>query len=143
MDAVTRILFLMILVVVAVLTVTSLPTLADEHMAGQRLMIHMMAGGSLVVAMPLFALLFLRRVLSPYRSDRIQRVGFWVLLVAATVSILCVLLSMMPLLSTEAMQTSMSVHGYAGFVAAAALVLLVVGSLRWRNMQSMRSTTPG
>ena len=142
-DWLNRILLIVISVVVATLTLTSLPTFFEEHMEGQRLMIHMMAGGTLVFALPLFGMLFLGRVISPTRSTGLQRLGFWLLIVGALVAITSVLLCMMPLLSTEQMERWMSVHGYAGLATVPGLLLLVIGGVRWRRMQATRSATPG
>ena len=138
-----RILLVVITIVVAVLTITALPTLDDHHMAGTRLMIHMMAGGSLVVAMPVFALLFLSRAISPQRSAILQRWGFWIMVLAATVSIGSVLMCMLPVLSTEQMHQWMVIHGYAGFTTGAALLLLGLGCLQWRRISATRSSTAG
>ena len=142
-DWLFRILVGVITVVVATLTISALPTLADHHMEGQRLMIHMMAGGTLVFAVPAFALLFLGRAISPLRSGGLQRFGYWLLIVASLIAITSVLLCMLPLLSTEQMEQWMTLHGYAGFATVPALLLLVIGSVRWRRMQAIRSGTPG
>lgn len=143
LDWLNRILLTTILVVVAALTITSLPTFFQEHMEGQRLMAHMMAGGGLVFTIPLFAFFSLGRVISGNRSNGLQRLGFWLLILATLIAMSSVLLCMMPLLSTQQMHRSMSVHGYAGLTTVPALLLLVIGSFRRRRMQAMRSDTPG
>ncbi len=143
MNWLIRILLVVIAIVVAVLTITALPTLDDKHMAGTRLMIHMMAGGSLVAAMPVFAILFLSRAISPQRSAILQRWGFWLMILAATLAIGSVLMCMLPLLSTEQMHRWMVIHGYAGFATGAALLVLGLGCLQWRRISATRSSTPG
>ncbi len=140
---ITRILILVIALAVGVLTATSLPTLMDHHMAGRGLMLHMMAGGALVFVMPLFALFFLAQAISPARSGGLQRLGFWLLVATTLTAIASVFLCMLPLPSTEQMHELMMVHGYAGFATVPALVLLVLGALRWRRIQATRSATPG
>lgn len=142
-DWLIRIAFFGIALLVAVLLVTSLPEWRAEHMSGQWLIVHMMAGGALVVATPLFGLIFLRRAISPLRSSWLQRCGFWLLLISAVLTISSVLLCMIPLLTTEQMRSWMTFHGYAGLAMVPALALLAIGGLRWRRIQSMRSATPG
>jgi magnesium-transporting ATPase (P-type) len=138
-----RVALAVIALAIAALTISSLPTLADHHMEGQRLMAHMFAGSVLVFAMPAFAILFLSRAIIPGRSAGLQRIGYWSLIVTSLIAIASVLLCMIPLLSTEQMVRWMTLHGYAGLATAPALLLLLVGSARWRRMKAMRSETPG
>ena len=142
-DWLNRILLAVICLVVLTLTLTALPTLSDHHMEGQRLMLHMMAGGTLVFAAPIFGLFFVGRAISPNRSVGLQRLGFWLLIVATLIAITIALLCMMPILSTEQMRAWMSIHGYAGFTTVPAVLLLLAGGVRWRRMHATRSATPG
>lgn len=139
----TRILLVVICLLVAVLIITSLPTWQHEPMLGQRLMLHMMMGGTLVFAVPLFGLLSISRVIAPERSTRMQRFGFWTLMLAALIAIASVLLCMLPLLATDQMHQTMTIHGYAGLATVPALLALGVGMAQWRRMKAMRSATPG
>ena len=139
----TRILLVVICMLVAVLILTSLPTWQHDPMLGQRLMLHMMMGSGLIFTVPLFGVLSISRVIHPQRSTRLQRIGFWMLMLTAMVVIASVLLCMMPLLGTEQMHQTMSIHGYAGLATVPALLALGIGAAQWRRMKAMRSTTPG
>lgn len=138
-----RLLLLALSLVVVVLAVTAGPALWDAHLSGNRLMLHMAASGGFVVGTPLVALWFLGRVITRGQSTRLQRVGFWVTVSAAVVTISTVFLCMLPLPSTTQMQQLMEVHGYAGFAMVPAVALLVIGTRRARRIQSTRSATPG
>ena len=141
---VDRIFLLVITILVAVLAGTALPgQLGGEHLGGLRLLAHMMASGALVFALPLFALYYLGRGISRFKSGGLQRLGFWTLILAGAVTITTMFLCMLPLPSTEQMHQLMLVHGYAGFTMVPALALLLLGAARWRRIQSTRSATPG
>ncbi len=142
-DWLFRILVGVITVVVATLTITSLPTLADQHMEGQRLMIHMMAGGTLVFAVPVFALLFLRAcdLTPPFR----RATAIWFLAADCGVA--------------DCDHQRAAVHAAAAVDRTDASMddaarlrwirnrsrIAVAGDwgVRWRRMQATRSATPG
>jgi membrane protease YdiL (CAAX protease family) len=139
-----RIFLLAITVFVAVLAATSLPVVLGEgHLDGLKLLLHMMASGGLVVVLPLYALHNLTRATNRKRSGGLQRLGFWLLMLAGLVSIGTMFLCMLPLASTEQMHQLVELHRYAGFAAVAAVVLLLIGTSRWRRIQATRSATPG
>ena len=140
---INRILLLLNCIAVALLFVTSLPALREQQMTGSTLMLHMMAGGSLVFALPVFALMFLGPAISLNRSARSQRLGFWLFILTGLVTISSVLLCMLPLLATEQMHFAMLVHGYAGLATVPALLIFVIGGLHRRRMTLTRSATPG
>lgn len=140
---INRILLLLNCIVVALLVVTSLPALIDQQMTGSTLMLHMMGGGTLVFALPLFALVFLGPAISLNRSVRSQRLGFWMFILTGLVAISSLLLCMLPLLATEQMHFAMLVHGYAGLATVPALLLFVMGGMHRRRMKLTRSATPG
>ena len=138
-----RILLLGILAVVTVLTITAFPVLAGYHLGGTMLLLHMMASGALVFALPIAGILWLSRALSNADSSRMQRWGFWLLLATGFATIATVFFCMLPYPSTDTMHQLIALHGWAGFAMVPAVVLLVVGSLRWRRNQLTRSATPG
>ena len=137
-------LFLVALVaIITVLTVTALPVLAGGHVAGPLLLLHMAASGALVFVLPLFALFYLGQCISRLKSDGLQRLGYWSLLVTGLLTIVTVFICVLPLPSTETMHELVAVHRYAGFAMVPAVVVLVIGASRWRRIQSTRSATPG
>ena len=72
-----RIFLAAITLIVTVLALTALPVLAGGHLEGYTLLMHMMASGMLVVALPLFSLIYLGRSISKHKSGGLQRLGFW------------------------------------------------------------------
>ncbi len=137
------ILLLGILVVVAVLTITAIPALAGHHLGGTMLLVHMMASGALVFALPVAGILWLTRALGDAESSSLQRWGFWLMITTGFATIATVFFCMLPYPSTDTMHQLIALHGWAGFAMVPAVVLLVVGSLRWRRIQLTRSATPG
>ncbi|QDT12453.1 hypothetical protein K239x_44630 [Planctomycetes bacterium K23_9] len=138
-----RILLLAIVVIVAVLTATALPVLAGHHLGGTMLLLHMMASGALVFALPAAAIVWLSRNINSATSDFIQRCGFWALIVTGFATIATVFFCMLPYPSTQTMHQLINWHGWSGFAMVPATVLLAIGSLRWRRIQATRSATPG
>lgn len=132
-----------IAVIITVLAVTALPALSGDHLEGSMLLVHMMASGALVVALPLFALYCLRQCLSRWTSHSAQRFGYWLLVFFGLITTATIFACMLPLPSTEQMKQLMQWHGYAGFAMVPAVALLLLGVWRWRRIQSTRSATPG
>ena len=96
---------------VAVLAATSLPVvIGGGHLDGLKLLLHMMASGGLVFALPLYALHNLTRAMNRQRSGGLQRLGFWLLILAGLVSIATMFLCMLPLASTEQMHQLVELH---------------------------------
>ena len=138
-----RIFLAAITLIVTVLALTALPVLAGGHLEGNTLLMHMMASGMLVVALPLFALIYLGRSISKHKSGGLQRLGYWSLVLAGLFAIATMFFCMLPLPSTGQMRLLIEWHGYAGFAMVPALLLLLVGVSRPRRIQSTRSATPG
>ena len=88
---------------VTILAATSAPVLFGGHLGGLRLLLHMMASGALVFALPLFALYWLGRSISRSNSGGLQRLGFWTLLLAGVLTIASMFACMLPIPSTEQM----------------------------------------
>ncbi|MDG2221320.1 MAG: hypothetical protein P8L85_08075 [Rubripirellula sp.] len=138
-----RLLLLALMLVVLALVATSVATLWGTALSGSTLMLHMTAGGALVVGMPLVAVWFLRRGVSRQMASAMLRCGYWLTVLAATVTIVTVFLCMLPLPSTEQMNDLMELHGYAGFAMVPAVALFLLAAVRSRRMKSTRSATPG
>lgn len=138
-----RIFLVALVAIIFVLTVTALPVLGGGHLEGPMLLLHMMASGALVIVLPLFALFYLGRSISRFKSGGAERLGFWSLLITGLLTIVTVFVCMLPLPSTETMHQLIAIHRYAGFAMVPAVVLLVLGASRWRRIQSTRSATPG
>ena len=97
----------------------------------------------MVIALPLFVLVYLPRSISRFASGSLQRLGFWSLVVTGLVTTATVFACMLPVPSTDQMRQLIQLHGYAGFAMVPAVALLLVGASRWRRIQSTRSATPG
>lgn len=138
-----RILLLAIVAIVAALTATALPVLAGHHLGGTVLLLHMMASGALVFALPAAGLFWLSRYLNQHASNTIGRWGFWLTIATGLATIGTVFACMLPYPSTDTMHQLIKWHGWAGFAMVPAVVLLLFGSLRWRRIQLTRSATPG
>ncbi|MDA9856762.1 hypothetical protein N9D23_01455 [Rubripirellula sp.] len=140
---VDRLLLLSLMLVVLALLATSAATLWGEALGGSTLMLHMTAGGALVVGMPLVALWFLRRGVIRQAANAMLRCGYWLTILTATATIITVFLCMLPLPSTDQMNELMELHGYAGFAMVPAVALFSLAVVRSRRMKLTRSATPG
>ena len=134
-----RFLILALIIVVAVLTVTSLPSLGGETLDGQTLLAHMMASGFLVIGLPIFAIVFLRYFSTGQRTSALQRLGYLGTVLAGLLTIVTVFLCMLPIPSTHEMHSLMALHGWAGFAMIPAIVLLLVGLRITRSASHPRS----
>ena len=132
-----------ILLVVLLLAATAIPSLRGEPLGGPVLLIHMMASGALVMALPLYAILFVWRHLDPIASAAMQRTGFWLVLLTGLVTTGTVFACMLPIASTDTMHKLIVWHGYAGFAMVPAVALLIWGVSRTRRIKSIRSAIPG
>ncbi len=110
--------------IVAVLLATSL---GGGPLHGKTLMVHMMVSGAMVFALPLFAVVWLPRMLDFESRIPILRAGFWALICTGFVTIVTMFVSMLPIAGTDDLHRLISVHGYAGFVSVGAAALFVVG----------------
>ena len=138
-----RLLIVGLTIVIVVLTATSLPALFGGELGGPMLLVHMMASGALVFALPIFALIWTWRNISRHKSGGIQRLGYWTLILSGLATITTVFLCMLPYPSTDQMHQLIHWHGYAGFAMLPTLVLFLLGTSRWRRMHEMRSETLG
>ena len=129
--------------IVALLTATAVPSLKGEPLGGTTLLLHMMASGALVFALPLYAMFYVWRHLNLSAATGIQRLGFWLVLVSGMITTATVFACMMPIASTETMHQLIAWHGYAGFAMVPAFAVLVLGVSRTRRIKSIRSVTPG
>lgn len=128
-----RICLVAVVAIVVVLTVTALPVLFGGHLEGQMLLLHMFASGALVFALPIFALLFLGRVINRTKSGGLQRLGFWTLVACGLLTIATVFMAMLPIPSTPQMHELLTVHGYAGFAMVPAAAALLFGISRYKT----------
>lgn len=138
-----RIFLVAITAAIAVLAATASPVLWGVHLGGMRLLLHMMASGVLVNALPLFGLWYLGRCINRMKSGGLQRLGFWSLIFTGVITIATMFACMLPIASTDQMHQLVDVHRYAGFAMVPAIVVLLLGVFRWQRIQSTRSATPG
>ena len=135
-----RLSLLALTVIIVVVALTSLPALFGGHLAGTILLLHMMASGALVVGLPIYALLYVWRNISRFKSAALERLGFWLLVLTGVLTIASIFLCMLPIPSTDELEQLIQFHGYAGFAMVPALAILLWGAAR---MKSTRSATPG
>lgn len=134
-----RFLLFALLVVVAALAVTSVPSLRGQTLGGGVLLAHMMASGVLVIGLPVFALAFLR-YFSPQRpTSGVQHLGYLATVATGLMTIVTVFLCMLPIPSTHQMHELMSIHGWAGFAMIPAIAVLLVGLRLTRSASHPRS----
>lgn len=138
-----RLLLIVVAVLVAALVVSSIPWFNGEPMSGRWLLLHMFASGALVTSLPLLAISCLWRNLRSRASGFTERLGYWWLVVAGLTTIGTVFLCMLPLPTTTQMHELMWAHSYAGFAMVPAVLLLAIGSARWRRIEARRSATLG
>ena len=136
-------LLLAILLIVIALAVTAVPSIQGEPLGGNMLLLHMMASGALVFALPIYALFFVWRHLNRASATATQRMGFWLLILTGLITTATVFACMMPIASTDTMHELISWHGYAGFAMVPAVFVLLWGVSRTRRMNATRSATPG
>lgn len=122
-----RLLITALLVIVAILTITSLPVLAGGHLGGKWLLAHMMASGAMVFALPAFGIAGLIRMLKKTQVPAPRKIGYWCLLVTGFFTIATVFFCMLPIPSTDQMHGLIFWHGLAGFAMAAAAVVFLIG----------------
>jgi hypothetical protein len=114
--------------------------LAVGHVRGWLLIGHMMAGGLFSVVLPLFLLAFAEAA----RFDRATRgplgnsekVIFWLAMIAGGVSLGTIVVTMVPLLGTHAIETMMTLHRYSGLV----MVVLAAPQVYIMNWQKRKQT---
>lgn len=114
--------FVALLVAVGVLFGTSLPTWVGGHLAGNRLLGHMMASGVVVVLLPLYGFLRWNGWLhAPPRSWAVT-IAFWMFVGTGFLTIASMFACMLPLPSTSAMRELIDLHGWLGSTMVVAAV---------------------
>lgn len=114
-------------------------------LAGWPLMVHMAGAGMLIVALPVAAVLwaqpsrfFVRGKAECSGSAQatqfvwVARLAFWILLATGFVNVMTMLLSMLPLLDTHALEQMLTLHRYTGLVVVIAVALHIYGGLLGR-----------
>lgn len=134
-----RILLIALVVVVAALTVTSLPALGGQTLQGPTLLAHMMLSGALVIGLPIFAIVFLRHFVAKEPQSRLQSLGYLVTIATGLVTIAAIFVCMLPIPSTDQMHSLMSVHLWAGFAMTPAIIALLLGIQATRSTSRPRS----
>ncbi len=116
-----------------VLTVTALPTLSGGHLNGNRLMIHMMASGVMVAALPIYGLTrLLPSSLAKFQS-RLAQVALRCLLLCGMLTIATMFACMLPVFSTSSMESLISTHGWLGYLTAIAALGVMATSFLSRR----------
>ena len=137
-----RLLITALLVIVAILTITSLPVIAGGHLGGKWLLAHMMASGAMVFALPAFGIAGMIRMLKKVQVSVLRKLGFWCLLVTGFFTIATVFFCMLPIPSTEQMHGLIFWHGVAGFATTAAAVVFLLGLVPSMAKSAKSPTTP-
>lgn len=122
-----------LLVIVTILLATAW---GGGPLHGNTLMLHMMVSGAMVFALPLFAIVWLPRILDYKHRAWVLRAGFWGVVASGFITIATMFVSMLPLAATGDLKRLISLHGYAGFVSVAAAVLFAVGWILSRKNSS-------
>jgi hypothetical protein len=123
-----------ITLVTVILTVTAIPSGDSSHLGDESLLLHMLASGVLVFALPLYGILFLSGVLDRSSTTTSHRWGHWLVLLCGWLTILTMLICMYPIASTDSMTTLMHWHGYAGFAMVPSVILWLYGMTRSRSL---------
>ncbi len=119
-----------VLAVVIALFLTSIPAVP---LHGNRLLLHMMLSGALVVLLPIFAVSWLAFVVNDPKSNLKVRIGYWGMVVLGFVTIATMFLSMLPIAGTDDLHTLIKMHGYAGLAMVVAAVGFAFGWVRSRK----------
>ncbi|OYP33795.1 hypothetical protein [Rhodopirellula sp. MGV] len=122
-----RFLIACLILVVAVLTVTSVPALGGQTLGGSMLLTHMMASGMLVFGLPLFAFVMVRYLSPRHSTSWLYVLGYLLIVVAGLGTIASVFYCMLPIPSTDQMHELMQVHKWAGLAMTPAIVLFLIG----------------
>jgi hypothetical protein len=144
-----KLIYTVTLLALGVLAVTSFySVLAMGHMLGWMLYVHLLGAGAFVVLLLLVALTWAHasRFSGPKsaasdtgtagasigtsavpRFGWLAKVSFWVMLAAGVATAGTMLVSMLPLLDTVAMQNMIALHRYAGLVLVVAVIFHLYG----------------
>lgn len=115
-----------LMIAIAVLAGTSLPTWWGDHLGGYRLLIHMMASGVVVLGLPIYAVLRWTDWRSPPTPSRASVISFWALVVSGFLTIASMYACMLPSTSTPWMITLIDFHGWIGSTMAIVAILHVL-----------------
>lgn len=129
--------FIVMLIAVVVSVLTSLPTWFDGHLGGYRLLIHMMASGVIVVALPLYAILRWSDWLKTVPRSAAEPIAFWSMIVFGFLTIASMFACMMPIASTATMRELIDLHGWLGSVMA---VTVIANLLMYRGKSAKPQT---
>lgn len=124
-----RLTLLALMIGIAVLVGTSLPTWWGEHLLGNRLLIHMMGSGVVVVTLPLYGFLRWSRWLAGKERKHGEPTAFWLMMVTGFFTIATMFASMLPLPSTDMLRTLSELHGWVGYALALAAIWTLVALL--------------
>lgn len=119
---VQRAAFWLMLVAVFVSVLTSLPTWFDGHLGGYRLMVHMMASGLIVAALPVYAILRWSEWWTDVPRGVGEPIAFWTMIVFGFLTIASMFACMLPVASTSMMRELIDLHGWFGSVLAIAVI---------------------
>lgn len=137
----TRLIYFGAVITVFALGVTSLySVLAHGAMHGWFLFVHLFAAGGFVVFFLLLAVMWAMPsrffIVEPIGQDdgrdepppaarfhHITRLAFWIILVSGVITAGTMLISMLPVLGTQAMSQMITVHRYAGLVLVVATII--------------------
>ena len=141
-----KLIYLVTLLAVGVLAVTSFyAVLTVGHMLGWMLYVHLLGAGPFVVLLLLIALTWAHacrfgpRKLEVNANDIaanasealrfgwLAKISFWIMLAAGVATAGTMLVSMLPLLDTVAMQNMITLHRYAGLVLVVAVIFHFYG----------------
>lgn len=136
-----RLVYLVLIASVATLGATSFVAIFRfGTLAGWWLLIHMVAAGAFVAALPLFALSWChanrfgsRRSESSHepivRFPWIAKTAFWLILAGGLVVALTMLVSMLPLFGTDELHELLILHRYSGLLVVVAAAIHFYGLL--------------
>lgn len=134
---ISRLLTCVVLGVVALLTLSALPSLSGDELSGKVLIAHMSLSGVLVVFLPIFAIVILSTKKLSREKRLIRGIGFWGLVGTGLLTIATVFLCMLPVASTEEMHKLILWHGRFGYAMALLGILFLLASLSAQQRQTL------
>ena len=126
-----RLLTIALVIVVGSAAATALPAVTDgDVLRGRLLRAHMVAGGALVIGLPIVALWFLRRAVGGGAFHALGCFGYWTVMASGWVTIASVYVCMVPVASTDQMHELVELHGAAGWAMSVAVLALLAGAFQ-------------
>jgi len=107
-----------LLVVIVAACTGFTPVFSGEHPAGWMLLIHMVAAGAFTALLLLVPLMW-----ASASPGLLGWVSFWAMTLAALVSLVTMMLSMLPITATEPMHQLILIHRYSGLALVLALAV--------------------